>query len=150
MKQERIYHILIDRFFPMRDEDANGNFKGGCIRSIIEHLDYIQGLGMSGIMLTPFYKTATYHGYHIVDFEQVDPHFGTKTDVKELVNEVHKRGMVIVADLWQIIVTSLAPCLVMENIRIGSVISLTERINVLLALKTCLCLIQRTKMCSNI
>ena len=98
MKQERIYHILIDRFFPMRDEDANGNFKGGCIRSIIEHLDYIQGLGMSGIMLTPFYKTAAYHGYHIVDFEQVDPHFGTKTDVKELVNEVHKRGMVIVAD----------------------------------------------------
>ena len=60
MKQERIYHILIDRFFPIRDEDTNGNFKGGCIRSIIEHLDYIQGLGMSGIMLTPFYKTASY------------------------------------------------------------------------------------------
>lgn len=78
MKQERIYHILIDRFFPMRDEDAKGNFKGGCIKSIIEQLDYIQGLGMSGIMLTPFYKTAAYHGYHIVDFEQVDPHFGTK------------------------------------------------------------------------
>ena len=54
MKQERIYHILIDRFFPIRDEDANGNFKGGCIKSIIEHLDYIQGLGMFGIMLTPF------------------------------------------------------------------------------------------------
>ena len=98
MKQERIYHILIDRFFPIRDEDANGNFKGGCIRSIIEHLDYIQGLGMSGIMLTPFYKTAAYHGYHIVDFEQVAPHFGTNADVVELVNEVHKRGMVIVAD----------------------------------------------------
>ena len=98
MKQERIYHILIDRFFPIRDEDTNGNFKGGCIKSIIEHLDYIQGLGMSGIMLTPFYKTAAYHGYHIVDFEQVDPHFGTRTDVKKLVKEVHKRGMVIVAD----------------------------------------------------
>lgn len=82
----------------MRDEDAKGNFKGGCIKSIIEHLDYIQGLGMSGIMLTPFYKTAAYHGYHIVDFEQVDPHFGTNTDMKELVKEVHKRGMVIVAD----------------------------------------------------
>lgn len=89
---------MIDRFFPQNEKDEKGNFKGGCIRSIIEHLDYIQGLGMSGIMLTPFYKTAAYHGYHIVDFEQVDPHFGTKTDVKELVNEVHKRGMVIVAD----------------------------------------------------
>ena len=98
MKQERIYHILIDRFFPMRDEDTNGNFKGGCIKSIIEHLDYIQGLGMSGIMLTPFYKTAAYHGYHTVDFEQIDPHFGTKADVVELVKEVHRRDMVIVAD----------------------------------------------------
>lgn len=98
MKQERIYHILIDRFFPIKGEDADGNFKGGCIRSIIKHLDYIQGLGMTGIMLTPFYKTAAYHGYHIVDFEQIDPHFGTKTDVVELIHEVHKRDMVIVAD----------------------------------------------------
>lgn len=98
MKQMRIYHILIDRFFPKKGEDEDGNFKGGCIRSIIDHLDYIQGFGMTGIMLTPFYKTATYHGYHIVDFEHVDPHFGTKADVKELVKEVHKRGMVIVAD----------------------------------------------------
>lgn len=98
MKQERIYHILIDRFFPQNEEDGNGNFKGGCIRSIIDHLDYIQGLGMFGIMLTPFYKTAAYHGYHTVDFEQVDPHFGAKADIVELVNEVHSRGMIIVAD----------------------------------------------------
>lgn len=98
MTQEQIYHIMIDRFFPTRSEDADGNFKGGCLRSVIDHLDYIQGLGMTGIMLTPFYKTAAYHGYHIVDFEQVDPHFGTKEDVKELVCQVHERGMTIVAD----------------------------------------------------
>ena len=98
MKQERIYHILIDRFFPMNGEDSNGNFKGGCIKSIIEHLDYIQNLGMTGIMLSPFHKTATYHGYHVIDYKQVDPHFGTEDDVVELVNEVHKRGMIVAAD----------------------------------------------------
>ena len=98
MEKERIYHILIDRFFPQKGEDEDGNFKGGCIRSIIEHLDYIQGLGMTGIMLTPFYKTTAYHGYHIVDFNQVDPHFGTKKDVIELINEVHRKGMIIIAD----------------------------------------------------
>lgn len=32
MKQERIYHIMIDRFFPIRDEDANGNFKAVALR----------------------------------------------------------------------------------------------------------------------
>lgn len=89
---------MIDRFFPMKGEDANGNFKGGCLRSIINHLDYIKGLGMTGIMLTPFYKTAAYHGYHVANFEKVDPHFGTKEDVKELVSKVHERNMIIVAD----------------------------------------------------
>lgn len=98
MPQERIYHIMIDRFFPSRVEDSKGNFKGGCLRSIINYLDYVKGLGMTGIMLTPFYKTAAYHGYHIVDFEQIDPHFGTKEDLTELVSEVHQRGMTIVAD----------------------------------------------------
>lgn len=98
MTQERIYHILIDRFFPSKDEDINGNFKGGCVRDIINHLDYIQGLGMTGIMLAPFYRTHTYHGYHIVDFEQIDPHFGTKEDVKELISKVHDRNMIIVVD----------------------------------------------------
>lgn len=98
MDQKCIYHILIDRFFPSKSKDDNGNFKGGCLRGIIDHLDYIQGLGMAGIMLTPFYRTAVYHGYHIVDFEQVDPHFGTKDDLKELIDKVHQRGMVIVAD----------------------------------------------------
>lgn len=57
--------------FPMKSEDTNGNFKGGCLRSIINHLDYIKGLGMTGIMLTPFYKTAAYHGYHVVNFEKL-------------------------------------------------------------------------------
>lgn len=98
MKHEAIYHILIDRFFPSKKEDADGNFKGGCLRSVIDHLDYIRKLGMTGIMLTPFYRTAAYHGYHIVDFEQVDPHFGTKEEVRELVDEAHRRGMTVVAD----------------------------------------------------
>lgn len=98
MTKERIYHIMIDRFFPSGKPDAEGNFKGGSIKDIISHLDYIQALGMTGIMLTPFYKTAAYHGYHIVDFAEVDPHFGTWNDIDELVDETHKRGMVIVAD----------------------------------------------------
>lgn len=96
--QQMIYHIMLDRFFPSGSEDPNGNFKGGCIKDVIRHLDYIQELGMTGILLTPFYHTASYHGYHTVDFDSVDPHFGTWEDIKTLVNEVHKRGMSITAD----------------------------------------------------
>ncbi|MDE7387011.1 MAG: hypothetical protein K2N28_07720 [Muribaculaceae bacterium] len=98
MNSQLIYHILIDRFFPSGSEDKNGNFKGGTIRGIISHLDYIRELGMTGIMLTPFSHSAAYHGYHTVDLDEVDPHFGTWDDVGRLVAEVHSRRMTIVAD----------------------------------------------------
>ena len=96
--QNFIYHIMIDRFYPTNAEFKERKFNGGNIKGIIEKLDYIQGLGMNGIMLTPFYQTNEYHGYHITDYDKVDPHFGTWDDVKRLVQEVHKRNMMIVAD----------------------------------------------------
>ena len=93
-----IYHIMIDRFAGCNPKRKGRCFKGGNLRGIIEKLDYIQTLGCNGILLTPFYKTNEYHGYHITDFEQVDEHFGTWEDVKELVDKVHLRGMTITAD----------------------------------------------------
>lgn len=96
--QQMIYHIMLDRFFPSGVEDPNENFKGGRIDDIIQHLDYIQSMDMTGILLTPFYHTASYHGYHIVDFDNVDPHFGTWEDIRVLVDTVHQRGMTIAAD----------------------------------------------------
>lgn len=98
MPRQQIYHLIIDRFFPSGPGDKCGNFKGGTLRAILDHLDYIQNLGMTGIMMTPFYHTAAYHGYHTLDFDSVDPHFGTWDDVARLVAEVHGRGMIIVAD----------------------------------------------------
>lgn len=98
MPGQQLYHIMIDRFFPSGQEDKRGNFRGGSLRDILAHLDYIQKLGMTGIMLTPFLTTHSYHGYHTVDFDEVDPHFGTWDDVSRLVEEVHRRGMTIVAD----------------------------------------------------
>lgn len=98
MEDIQIYHIMIDRFFPTNAEFAEREFNGGNINGIIEKLDYIQALGMNGIMLTPFYQTNEYHGYHIINYEKVEPHFGTWDDVEQLIQEVHKRKMMIVAD----------------------------------------------------
>ncbi len=98
MKSEFIYHILIDRFTGDPAKYPSRGFTGGTLRGVLEQLDYIQSLGVTGIMISPFNKTAAYHGYHITDYTQVDPHFGTWEDVDDLVGEVHRRGMVIVAD----------------------------------------------------
>ena len=93
-----IYHIMIDRFAGCDKNRPWRSFKGGNLKGIIGKLDYIQELGCNGIMLTPFYKTNEYHGYHILDYEQVDEHFGTWNDVDALVSEVHRRNMTITAD----------------------------------------------------
>jgi len=93
-----LYHIIIDRFAVNDNNVGEVCFKGGNLKGILSALDYIQDLGADGIMLTPFYKTDAYHGYHITDYEQVDPHFGTWDDVRQLVDDVHRRGMTIVAD----------------------------------------------------
>ena len=98
MRNLFIYHIMIDRFYPINAEFKERKFNGGSIKGVIEKLDYIQGLGMNGIMLTPFYQTNEYHGYHITDYDKVAPHFGTWNDVEQLVQEVHKRNMIIIAD----------------------------------------------------
>lgn len=98
MRARRIYHVMIDRFFPTGETDPTGGFMGGTVKDIIDHIDYIQALGMDGIMLTPFYTTASYHGYHVTDYDHVDPHFGSWEDIAKLVNELHARDMVVVAD----------------------------------------------------
>lgn len=93
-----VYHIMIDRFAGCDPERKGRCFKGGNLRGIIDKLDYIQSLSCNGILLTPLYKTNEYHGYHITDYEQVDEHFGSWDDVRNLVKAVHKRGMTITAD----------------------------------------------------
>ena len=48
--------------------------------------------------MTPIFKSYSSHKYDIIDYYQIDPSFGTTEDLRELVQEAHKRGMKIVMD----------------------------------------------------
>jgi len=99
-KNSIIYHILIDKFAGFKTTN-NWNkpiFIGGNIKGIIEKIPYLQNLGINTIWISPFYKTSEYHGYHITDFYQVDPHFGTIDDIKKLIKSIHKCDMKIITD----------------------------------------------------
>lgn len=74
------------------------NFMGGDLRGIIQKLDYINSLGVTCLYLTPVFKAPSNHKYDTVDYFEIDPAFGTKKDLKELVNGVHARGMRILLD----------------------------------------------------
>ena len=98
-KNAIIYHILIDRFAGYKSSKWDKpEFLGGNIRGIIEKLDFIKGLGINTIWISPFYETNAYHGYHIKDFFKVDRHFGNEQDLKELIHEAHNLDIRIIAD----------------------------------------------------
>ncbi|UJS16941.1 MAG: hypothetical protein L3J17_13640 [Candidatus Jettenia sp.] len=114
-----IYFLLVDRFddnkenipaydpasAPVgRDPKQGGVFQGGNIKGIIRRLDYIRGLGANAIWLSPVLKNRqermdSYHGYGIQDFLEVDPRFGTKQDLQELVRQAHKKDMYVILDI---------------------------------------------------
>jgi alpha-amylase len=96
----RIYHLLIDRFnggwqVPPKSENL---FCGGNLQGVIDKLDYIKDLGFNAIMLSPIFKSANYHGYHTLNFEDVDPHLGTWEDYQRLLDKAHGMGMKIICD----------------------------------------------------
>ncbi|MFO7659030.1 MAG: alpha-amylase family glycosyl hydrolase [Bacteroidales bacterium] len=99
-KHAVIYQVLIDRFagyrFPANWEKPV--FIGGNLKGVIKKIDYLKTLGIDAVWLSPFYVTDRYHGYHVTDFYEVDPRFGTISDLKLLVSTAHKNQIRVIAD----------------------------------------------------
>ena len=74
------------------------NFMGGDLAGITQQLDYIQSLGVTCLYLTPIFRAPSNHKYDTVDYFEIDPAFGTKADLRRLVDGVHARGMRIILD----------------------------------------------------
>ena len=93
---------MVDRFAPAPDrwlEPAEmETFVGGNLRGVIDHLDYVASLGVTAIWLTPIFKVGSYHGYDTIDYKEIDPRFGTKADLAELVQAAHGRGLRVILD----------------------------------------------------
>lgn len=104
-EQRMVYQIMIDRFandskFPKNVDDVIPPlFRGGNTKGIVNHLDYIAGLGVNSILLSPFFKSNAYHGYHCTtDRNEIDPHFGNEDDILSLIRLIKKRKMTSGAD----------------------------------------------------
>lgn len=117
-RDHSIYFLLVDRFDDgkrhaaydgrggdqTRDPRLGNGVQGGTLRGIKRRLRYLKRLGITTLWLSPIQKNridpgGSLHGYAIQHFLAVDPHFGTLTDLKELVTEAHKLGMYVVLDI---------------------------------------------------
>jgi alpha-amylase len=110
-----LYFVLVDRF-------ANGDltndreidlddpigFHGGDIQGVINHLDYLQELGVTHVLISPVWKMQTekteryggaFHGYWVIDPQKVEPRFGNEADLVALADALHKRHMGLILDM---------------------------------------------------
>ena len=118
-----VYFLLTDRFNngdKTNDFNYNRNkptgklrgFEGGDIRGVIQKLDegYFTNLGINVIWMTPIVEqihdgvdegtgfSYGFHGYWTRDWSTLDPNYGTKKDLAELVEKAHAKGIRIMLD----------------------------------------------------
>jgi len=88
-----IYQIY-PRSFLDTDGDGVGDLPG-----IIERLDYVAGLGVEAIWISPFFKSPMADfGYDIADYRDVDPLFGTLDDFDRLLAKAHALNLKVMID----------------------------------------------------
>lgn len=121
-----VYFAVTDRFANgTTDNDENygrqqdgkdeiGTFHGGDFKGLTDKLDYLEGLGVNALWITPPFEQIHgwvgggdrgdfqhygYHGYYALDFTVPDTNFGTREEFRTLVQEAHRRGIRVVMDV---------------------------------------------------
>ena len=77
---------------------SNHESYGGNLQGIIDHLDYLKDLGITGIYSTPVNQSASQHKYDTADYLTIDRDFGTNEIFVKLVKEAHARGIRVMVD----------------------------------------------------
>ena len=71
----------------------------GTLWGIAEKLDYVRGLGIDALYLTPFFPARSNHRYDASSFDFVDPLLGGDEALKELTAQAHRRGIRVIGDI---------------------------------------------------
>lgn len=104
-----IYQIVTDRYDndngtlheSVRHPNYNEKFKeylGGTFNGIKRHIDHIQDLGTTHVLLSPVQESAEYHGYHPTKSREVNHRFGSEKDLEKLIEEFHQRNIRVMLD----------------------------------------------------
>jgi maltose alpha-D-glucosyltransferase/alpha-amylase len=93
-KDAIIYELHV-RAFADSNNDGIGDFRG-----LIQHLDYLQDLGVTCLWLLPFFPSPLRDdGYDIADYLNVHADYGTLEDFQALLSAAHSRGLQVMIEL---------------------------------------------------
>ncbi|HVX81287.1 MAG TPA: alpha-glucosidase [Devosiaceae bacterium] len=91
--------VVVYQVYPRSFADSNGDGIGD-IPGLIQKLDYIAGLGVDVIWLSPHFDSPNAdNGYDIRDYRKVMAEFGTMADFDRLLAEMQARGLKLIIDL---------------------------------------------------
>jgi len=89
---------VIYQIYPRSFQDSNGDGVGD-LAGILSRLDYLQGLGVQALWLSPIFPSPMEDfGYDVADYTDIDPLFGTLGDFDRLLAALAARGMKLILD----------------------------------------------------
>lgn len=90
---------IIYQIYPRSFQDSNGDGIGD-LRGITDRLDYLRGLGIDTLWLSPIFASPnTDNGYDVSNYREIMSDFGTMEDFDQLLRSAHALGMRILLDL---------------------------------------------------
>ncbi|MFK4136728.1 alpha-amylase family glycosyl hydrolase [Pseudomonas luteola] len=89
---------VIYQIYPRSFADSNGDGVGD-LPGILRHLDHLELLGIDALWLSPVYRSPMLDaGYDISEYCDVDPLFGSLSDLDQLIKEAHRRHIRVLLD----------------------------------------------------
>ena len=100
MERNRWYKdAVFYQIWPRSFKDGNGDGIGD-LWGVLEKLDYIASLGVTGIWFSPLYPSPQAdYGYDIADYRGIDPAYGDLDVFRQVLDEAHARGLRVIMDL---------------------------------------------------
>jgi oligo-1,6-glucosidase len=93
--KECVVYQIYPRSFCDSNDDGIGDLRG-----IISKLDYLALLGVDVVWLSPVYPSpGDDNGYDVSDYCAIDPIYGSLTDWRDMLREMHRRGIKLLMDL---------------------------------------------------
>jgi len=89
-----VFYEIFVRSFADSDGDGISDFKG-----LTGKLDYLKDLGVDALWLMPIFVSPSYHGYDTIDYEKIEPGYGTGEDFDRFLAAAHQRGIKVILDL---------------------------------------------------